>query len=116
MIKLVSKFISFSQKRTLNVWNQWNTHPLFAESDAKYRAITLSKMRKLLMLVMLATFLSVGSWITLTFFGESVKGVLVKETNETIFVEVPRLPFKAFYPWNAMGGMFYYISFGFQVK
>lgn len=32
--------------RTFNIWNQANSHPLFAESDARYHSIALAKMRK----------------------------------------------------------------------
>lgn len=55
------------------------------------------------------------AWTTITFFGESVKGVFDKETNETYYVEIPRLPVKSFYPWNAMSGIPYMGSFAFQV-
>lgn len=41
--------------RTFNIWNQSNSHPLFAESDARYHAIALAKMRKVLYLVVCAT-------------------------------------------------------------
>lgn len=116
----ITKFIFFAvnQKqfyRTLNVWNQVNSHPLFAESDARYHSIALAKMRKLFVLVMLTTVLSVVAWTTITFFGESVKFARDMETNETITVEIPRLPIKAFYPWDASSGMFYIISFVYQV-
>lgn len=65
---------------------------------------------------MLTTVASCLAWITLTFFGESVAGKFDKATNETYYVEIPRLPIKAWYPWNAMGGMMYVISFAFQVS
>lgn len=56
------------------------------------------------------------AWSVITFFGESVKGVFDRETNETYFVEVPRLPIKSYYPWDAMSGFAYFGSFVFQVK
>lgn len=60
----VTKFIyvaANSEKfyRTLGIWNQSNSHPLFAESDARYHSIALAKMRKLLFLVMLTTMFAV---------------------------------------------------------
>lgn len=60
----VTKFIFFainseSFYRTLGIWNQPNAHPLFAESDARYHSIALAKMRKLLVMVMATTILSV---------------------------------------------------------
>lgn len=101
--------------RTLNIWNQANSHPLFAESDARYHSIALAKMRKLFFLVMLTTFASATAWTTITFFGDSVKGAIDHDTNATIYIEIPRLPIKAFYPWDASHGMFYMISFVLQV-
>lgn len=44
--------------RTFNIWNQSNSHPLFAESDARYHAIALAKMRKNLYMI---TSLTVGT-------------------------------------------------------
>ncbi|XP_064556488.1 odorant receptor coreceptor [Drosophila montana] len=111
-------YLAVNQKnfyRTLNIWNQANTHPLFAESDARYHSIALAKMRKLFFLVMLTTFASATAWTTITFFGDSVKFAVDKETNSSITVEIPRLPIKAFYPWDASHGMFYMISFALQV-
>ncbi|XP_067615939.1 odorant receptor coreceptor isoform X1 [Eurosta solidaginis] len=115
----ITKFVylAVNQKhfyRTLNIWNQVNSHPLFAESDARYHAVALAKMRKLFTLVMLTTVASAVAWTTITFFGESVKFAFDRETNSTITVEIPRLPIKSFYPWNAFSGMFYLISFAYQ--
>lgn len=56
-----------------------------------------------------------SAWITITFFGDSVKNVFDKETNETYTVEIPRLPIKALYPWDAMSGVPYFFSFVYQV-
>lgn len=42
-------FLAINNKnfyRTFNIWNQANSHPLFAESDARYHSIALAKMRK----------------------------------------------------------------------
>lgn len=137
---------------TLNIWNQPNSHPLFAESSARYHSIALAGMRKNLYFTLTMTTISIicmfenkfilfssyhsakykiefnflllllnsehihTAWITITFYGESVKGVFDKSTNETYYEEVPRLPFKSFYPWDAMSGMAYFGSFLFQVN
>nr|QLF97427.1 olfactory receptor Orco [Heliothis virescens]QLF97434.1 olfactory receptor Orco [Heliothis subflexa]CAD31851.1 chemosensory receptor 2 [Heliothis virescens] len=101
--------------RTLAVWNQSNSHPLFTESDARYHQIALTKMRRLLYFICGMTVLSVISWVTLTFFGESVRMITNKETNETLTEVVPRLPLKAWYPFNAMSGTMYIVAFAFQV-
>lgn len=60
--------------------------------------------------------LNSAAWSGITFFGESVKGVFDKETNETYFVEVPRLPIKSFYPFNTFSGIGWLGAFIFQVK
>ena len=80
--------------RTLGIWNNPNSHPLFAESDARYHAIALSKMRTLLFAVGAATILSVVCWTGITFVGESVKKVVDPITNETMIVEVRLCFFK----------------------
>lgn len=100
---------------TLNIWNQANAHPLFAESDARYRALTLAKMRKLLVFVICFTVFAVTAWTTITFFGESVKFVNDPTTNSSVTVEIPRLPIKSFYPWDSFKKPQYYISFAYQV-
>ncbi|KAJ6636110.1 Odorant receptor coreceptor [Pseudolycoriella hygida] len=101
--------------KTFNIWNHCNHHPLFAESNDRYHSISLVKQRKLLKTIMSLCIFVVVAWTTITFFGESVKGAFDKATNETYFIEVPRLPFKSWYPWNAMGGIMYIITFAFQV-
>ncbi|XP_055382959.1 odorant receptor coreceptor [Condylostylus longicornis] len=116
----VTKYLYFAINsknfyKTLNIWNQANTHPLFSESDARYHKIALSKMRKLLFCVVLTTVASVVAWSTITFFGESVKFSIDKETNETVKIPIPRIPIKAWYPWNAFDGMMYIITFVIQV-
>lgn len=63
----------------------------------------------------LVLFCIASAWTVITFFGDSVKGVFDKETNETYYVEVPRLPIKSYYPWNAMSGIAYIGTFIFQV-
>lgn len=78
--------------------------------------ITMMMMRimtVIINLIYLIIFLRLA-WITITFFGESVKFAFDKETNSTITVEIPRLPIKSFYPWDASKGIFYLISFAFQ--
>lgn len=75
--------------RTFAIWNNPNSHPLFAESNARYHQIAIKKMRLLLMIVMAASAMTVISWTTLTFIGDSVKKVVDPVTNETTMVEVP---------------------------
>nr|ARQ32245.1 odorant receptor 83b [Conopomorpha sinensis] len=101
--------------RTMAVWNQSNSHPLFAESDARYHQISLSKMRKLLYFICGITGMSVVCWVTITFFGESVRYIFDKETNDTYTEVVPRLPVKAWYPFDAMSGSMYVIAFIYQI-
>nr|AQQ73487.1 olfactory receptor 2 [Heliconius melpomene rosina] len=101
--------------RTLAVWNQSNSHPLFTESDARYHQLSLNKMRRLLYFISGMTIFSVVCWVTITFFGESVRFLVDKETNDTLTEPVPRLPLKAWYPFDAMGGTMYIIAFAFQI-
>ena len=118
--------------RTMGIWNQSNSHPLFAESDARYHSIALAKMRRLLVMTMSTTLLAVVgklnhkwivfeikiflhlAWTSITFFGESTKLVTDRNTNETSSVEIPRLPIKSWYPFNSMNGAGYYVAFGYQ--
>lgn len=44
----------------MGIWNQSNSHPLFAESDARYHSIALAKMRRLLVMTMSTTLLAVA--------------------------------------------------------
>nr|AOG12930.1 odorant receptor [Eogystia hippophaecolus] len=116
IIKLI--FFALNSKsfyRTLAIWNQSNSHPLFTESDARYHQLALTKMRRLLYFICGVTILSVFSWVTITFFGESVYMLVNKETNETLTEPAPRLPVKAWYPFNAMSGTMYIVAFVLQV-
>lgn len=40
---------------TLGIWNQANSHPLFVESNNRFHALSLTKMRRLLMIVLTGT-------------------------------------------------------------
>ncbi|CAH4027686.1 unnamed protein product [Pieris brassicae] len=116
IIKLL--FFAITSKnfyRTLAVWNQSNSHPLFTESDARYHQLALTKMRRLLYFICGMTMFSVVCWVTITFFGDSVRLILDKDTNETLTEPAPRLPVKAWYPFNAMSGTMYIVAFIFQV-
>ena len=41
--------------RTLGIWNQPNSHPLFVESNNRYHALALKKMRRLLYIIIVWT-------------------------------------------------------------
>lgn len=116
----ITKFTYFALNsksfyRSMNIWNTSNTHPLFSESNDRYHRIALGKMRKLLLFAGFATLTTTVSWITITFFDESVALGLDKTTNETFKTEVPRLPIKGFYPGNPFSGTYYYTLFGYQI-
>ncbi|XP_076749006.1 odorant receptor co-receptor isoform X2 [Xylocopa sonorina] len=100
--------------RTLGIWNNPNSHPLFAESNARYHQIAVKKMRILLLAVMGTTVLSAISWTTLTFIGDSVKKVVDPETNETTLVEIPRLMVRSWYPYDPSHGMAHVFTLIFQ--
>lgn len=74
--------------RTWAIWNNPNTHPLFAESNARYHAIALKKMRLLLFLVGGTTVLAAVAWTVLTFFEHPVRKLVDPVTNETTIIEV----------------------------
>lgn len=74
--------------RTLAIWNNPNSHPLFAESNARYHAIALTKNRRLLFFIGAVTVLSTLCWTGITFVGESVKRRVDPDTNETMIIPV----------------------------
>lgn len=117
----IIKFTYFNMRsrlfyRALNSWNNANSHPLFTESNARHRAITLKRMRKLLMVIGTITILTVFCWTTLTFLEEPLREVPDPESeNGTMLIERPRFLVQSYYPWNASHGMWYFISFFGQV-
>lgn len=116
------KFVYFASNneqmcRTLAMWNNPGSHPLFAESNARHRASAISRMRKLLAFAAGATIFATVSWTTITFVGESVRLVPDPETeNGTMYVEAPRLMLPSWYPFDVMHGVAYFIAFALQVR
>lgn len=116
------KFVYFSTGtgkfyRGLAAWNNANSHPLFAESNARFRASGLARMRKLLMLVGGVTIFTTVSWTTLTFVGDSVREIPDPETeNGTITIPAPRLLMPSWYPFETMHGVGYIIALVWQVR
>jgi hypothetical protein len=56
----ITKFVYFAARsklfyRTLGIWNQPNSHPLFVESNNRYHALALKKMRRLLYIIIIWT-------------------------------------------------------------
>lgn len=103
--------------RALAMWNNPNSHPLFAESNARCRASALSRMRKLLFFVAGVTIFSTVSWTTLTFVGESVREVPDPESeNGTMFIETPRLMLPSWYPFDVMHGFPHMLVFVVQAR
>lgn len=73
-------------------------------------------MRRLLLLVMGTTVAATVFWATITFFGDSTKLMRNYETNETMTVDIPRLPLKSWYPFNPVGSAVTYMGvFAFQI-
>jgi gustatory receptor len=103
--------------RTLATWNNANSHPLFSENQSRHHATAVGSMRRLVMYVCIATIISGFAWTIITFIGDSVHEIPDPENaNETIFEEVPRLMLRSWYPWNALSGGGYVVSFIIQVK
>ncbi|KAB0791625.1 hypothetical protein PPYR_03425 [Photinus pyralis] len=117
----ITKYIYFALRskmfyRTLGIWNQANSHPLFVDSNNRYHSIALKKMRQLLVVIVSVTIFSTISWTTITFFGPSERIRKDPENeNMTISTEIPRLLIKSWYPWNAMAGMAHIVSLVYQV-
>ncbi|KAL0267300.1 UNVERIFIED_CONTAM: hypothetical protein PYX00_009613 [Menopon gallinae] len=117
----ITKFCYFALRRkkfyrTLASWNSINSHPLFAESHARHRAQAITRSRRLLMIIVIGTLFTAIGWTGCTFFGDSTKNVPDPENkNETVTVQIPRLMMRSWYPWNAMSGMPYILSFVYQL-
>ncbi|KAF5284268.1 hypothetical protein FQR65_LT00269 [Abscondita terminalis] len=117
----ITKYVYFALRskmfyRTLGIWNQANSHPLFVESNNRYHSISLKKMRQLLVVIVTVTVFSTISWTTITFFGASQRTRPDPENeNVTVSIEIPRLLIKSWYPWNAMSGMGHIASLVFQI-
>jgi hypothetical protein len=74
-------------------------------------------MRRLVLYVGIGIIISGFAWTAITFVGESVHETKDPDnTNETIIEEVPRLMLRSWYPWNALSGGGYVVSFVIQVK
>ncbi|XP_049839717.1 odorant receptor coreceptor [Schistocerca gregaria] len=117
----ITKFAYFAVRskafyRTLATWNQSNNHPLFAESQARFHQLSVVRMRRLVMYVVSVTALSVVSWTSITFMGDSTREVADPDNaNETITEEVPRLMISTWYPFDASSGMGYMLAFVYQL-
>ncbi|KAK6620640.1 hypothetical protein RUM43_010935 [Polyplax serrata] len=118
-VHCITKFCYFALRkqkfyRVLGIWDTQNSHPLFAESNARHRAAAITKSRKLLMIT--GTLFFIFGWTGSTFFGESVKTVVDPDNgNQTITVEIPRLMLRAWYPWDPAEGTNYIITFAYQL-
>ena len=75
------------------------------------------------------TLFSAFSWLVITFVDDSTKKMTIGEDtdtdlcvrdeiiviNGTCSVQIPRLLIKSWYPWNAMSGTAYYLTFIVQL-
>nr|QOI12086.1 Orco [Ips typographus] len=117
----LTKFIYFAVQsklfyRTLGIWNQSNSHPIFLESNNRYHALALKKMRNLLYIIIVGTIISACAWTAITFVEDSVHEIPDPDNeNSTIVEAIPRLLIKSWYPFNAMSGMTYYIALVYQI-
>ncbi|KAG8304418.1 hypothetical protein J6590_094210 [Homalodisca vitripennis] len=93
-----------------------NSHPLFAESNARHRTTSLMRTRKLLVIIGIGTLATVFCWASVTFVGDSVRPYHDPlNPNETVLIEVPRLMFGAHYIWDPNDGMAYVFTFLYQL-
>lgn len=81
--------------KTMAVWNNPNSHPLFAESNARYHSLAVSKIRRLLMIVSALTVFTIIGWTSITFVEEPYKTRIDHATNETMKI---RVSFEKFSP------------------
>uniref|UniRef100_A0A8D9F8H1 Odorant receptor coreceptor n=1 Tax=Cacopsylla melanoneura TaxID=428564 RepID=A0A8D9F8H1_9HEMI len=54
--------------RVLSSWNNANSHPVFSESNARYRARSLSRMKRVLTIICVWTSATIICWVTITLF------------------------------------------------
>ncbi|KAI5722365.1 hypothetical protein M8J76_007406 [Diaphorina citri] len=103
--------------RVLSSWNNANSHPVFAESNARYRAKSLSRMKRVLTIICVWTSATVVAWVTITMCGDSMFKVPDPEDkNKTMWVKVARLPVHSWYPWDCLNNSTAHIfTFIFQV-
>lgn len=89
----IVKYIYFGSRSKLMLaafesWDEPNSNPLFDDSNARYRASAISKMRKVLSNVMIASILTIICWIGITFFEEPYRMRINIVTNESWYEEV----------------------------
>lgn len=108
IVQSLKVFISFLQV---------NSHPLFAESNARHRAVSLMRTRKLFTVIAIGTIITVLSWTAITFIGDSTRKIRdPANANETIRIVVPKLMLPSWYPWDSREGMGYVFTFVYQVS
>ncbi|XP_067015625.2 odorant receptor coreceptor [Anabrus simplex] len=101
--------------RTLATWNTSNSHPLFSESLARHNSMAVMKMKRLLILIIVGTVTSIIAWVVITIVADPTKEIQDPDNlNDTMFVEIPQLMVKSWYPWDARHGMPYFLTFIYQ--
>ncbi|KAJ8676435.1 hypothetical protein QAD02_012222, partial [Eretmocerus hayati] len=100
--------------KTFAIWNNPNTHPLFAESNARYHSLAITKCRRILFLVSSVVIFATFAWTIISFIDEPVRVRHNKETNETIETPLPKLMIKTWYPFNSMSGMGHILALVYQ--
>lgn len=89
--------------RTLGIWNQPNSHPLFIESNNRYHALALKKMRRLLYIIVIWTvFSGVGEVLWVLNMGFFWKRVFVGFSMDfDYFCWRERSPYKRSGRWES---------------
>lgn len=74
--------------KAFGVWNNPNSHPIFAESNARFYAIAVAKMRRMLVIILCISIATIVGWSGITFFEEPYRKRFDRVTNETWYEEV----------------------------
>lgn len=103
--------------RVLTCWNNANSHPVFSESNARYRAKSLSRMKRVLTIICSWTLATIICWVIITLCGDSTFPVPDPDNeNKTMNVQVPRLLVYSWFPWDCLNNpTAHMLTFVFQV-
>lgn len=96
--------------RTLGMWDNKNIHPLFKQSDDKYQASAVKRIRRTLILILSGTQLAGFFWAIKPFIVK--KMFIIDDGNSTVIVYKPKLICEAWYPidvYEAGNFVFVYI-------
>lgn len=89
-------YVQIKAKEFYQVFAAWNVikhHPLFIDSEPKFRAQGVSRMRKLLVIILMISIFSVVAWSMVTRYEPPYRMRNYILTNETWYEEVGHINF-----------------------